>query len=269
MRTRRFGFSLGYLPVAIGIKALEHGRAHRVVFSPRNGAVAIGIHVRAVGAGLFTPLLELFAALFTIGADLLKLRCADGSVVVLVQAIEHLFRAREEFVARDVAIVVGVSTRKHAATSVTVAAPSSLTESCAHFFARQLTIMVRIEAREFGTAHGVEFLACDHPVVVGVEPLEHSAAVRAAILMVLRLRQATSPGQRRKTYCRKQNFTHLVLQLSRPRCGQLKPTIATALPLGFSSVRRDCDKVCRWGPRAEIAAGVWGGGRTPAAFRSN
>ena len=98
MRTRRFGFSLGYLPVAIGIKALEHGRAHRVVFSPRNGAVAIGIHVRAVGAGLFTPLLELFAALFTIGADLLKLRCADGSVVVLVQAIEHLFRAREEFV---------------------------------------------------------------------------------------------------------------------------------------------------------------------------
>ena len=83
----------------------------------------------------------------------------NHAVAVVIEAFEHLVWTRQEFFARDVAVIVGVGARElmHSAAAMTATAAAMFAASGAHFFARELTVIVRIEPCERSGASRVEF----------------------------------------------------------------------------------------------------------------
>jgi hypothetical protein len=150
--------------------------------------------------------------------------------MVRIDPVEHLERPSKKLIARDVAVVVGVSAFKAwpatmTATSSSMAALTSFAALCAHFFARELTIAVGIETRERGFSSGVELCARQHTVAIGVG-LKHAVSSAVGRRAILRLCKAASARrQNRSTSGSKQNFTHL---------GRLLP----AAPMAANSLSR-------------------------------
>ena len=137
MTARRLRFFLRHASIAVRIEAFEHVCAHRRELRPREVAVVIGIRVRAISA--LTALAALGATLRT----LWSLRRFNHAVVVGIETFEHRNRPRQEFVTRNVAVVVRVSAFEAAMTtrSATMAsAPAMFTTAfavlSAHFLAR-------------------------------------------------------------------------------------------------------------------------------------
>src|SRR5690606_26293468 len=105
---------------------------------------------------------------------------ADDAVIVGVEPREVLHRPREEFVARDRAVIVCVDAGEMiAAAHAGTTTPAMRAALGAHFFARQLTIIVGVELAELRQARRIEFLTGQHAVIVRVAlPQPRSAALR-------------------------------------------------------------------------------------------
>src|SRR5690606_32229452 len=128
MRASRLGLFASDAAVIVGVEPLEHRRSHRRELGARDLAVIVGVMVRTLAA--LAPL-----AAF---APLPPLVLADDAVIVGVDALEHLRRPGEEFLARDLAVIVGVGAGQHVHAAAMAAMLAALHALGAHFFARQL-----------------------------------------------------------------------------------------------------------------------------------
>src|SRR5690606_16534371 len=111
----------------------------------RDLAIIVRVEIGAFGArGAFA-----FGAL----APLRALVRTDHAVIVRIKAREHLRGPREEFLARDRAVIVGIrAIEAHAAMTAAMAALAALG---AHFFTRDLAVMIGVKRRETRRACGV------------------------------------------------------------------------------------------------------------------
>ncbi len=119
MSARCLRFFLRHAAVIVRIETIEHASAHGRELGTRERAVAVRVRVRTIrtlGAALTT--LAPLRALRTF-------RRLDHAVMVRIDAVEHRCWPREEFLARDVAVIVRVGAFK--AAMATAAAPRRAT----------------------------------------------------------------------------------------------------------------------------------------------
>jgi hypothetical protein len=100
----------------------------------------------------------------------------DGPVVVGVKPREHFKRSGEEFITRNLAIIVGVSPSAHVAHAA-VTAPMIP----AVFVPGEFAVAVGVQAREQRGATGIKFLPRERTVIVGVGAEQATRPVRAAL----------------------------------------------------------------------------------------
>ena len=107
MRSRCLRLFLRHTPVMVGVETIEHARAHRREFSARDLPVIIRIRIWPITT------VAALTAMFTVRAlgPLRPLARADHAVAVRIEPRELLQRTRQEFIARDVAIIVHVGAR--------------------------------------------------------------------------------------------------------------------------------------------------------------
>lgn len=102
MTVRRLRLFLRHATIIIGVETLKHAGAHRRELSARDRAVAICIRVRMIAAAT--------AMTFTLSAlwPLQTFRRGDHAITIGIEARKHLRRPRQEFLARNAAVIVRV-----------------------------------------------------------------------------------------------------------------------------------------------------------------
>src|SRR5690606_8410164 len=272
MATHRLCFVLCHAPVIVGVEALEHSRAHGRELGLRERAVAIGVRIRPIRA------LAAFAVLSPPLRTLRTFRRLNDAVIVGVEPCEHRRRPRQEFFARDVAVIVRIGAGQAAAAMTAMAATTSIAALRTHFFARQLAIIVRIEPRELRDARSIELGPCQHAVAIriGLKDAVPAAGVFAAALR--NRNTGKTCRQNCSTRRRQQNLTHvscllpaaleesaslpLALVLQHRLCGR-SSRLRQSLSLGRSETKKTAG--AREAPAAVFGLSAWGEGRAGPA----
>jgi hypothetical protein len=135
-------------------------------------------------------------AAFATVRPLWSLSSGDYAIAVCIQPREHLCRMRQEFFARDVAVIVGVGTAEHMRTAA--ATTSMAATLCAPFVACEFAVIVGVQLRKTHSARRIE-LGPRHRAVAICVGLEKTGAAFAWRTRILSQRQASSSCERRKT----------------------------------------------------------------------